>query len=80
MVILASLDPLTVLQGGHSPTTGTVKKIDVGEDLQSYLPIRAAAFVDHRITAIGYSDTFGRTHWAPKAQVKAVGKRAREEK
>ena len=58
---------------------GLPKKIDVGETFSAYLPFKHNALRDGRIADVGFLDTFGRKHWAPRRQVQKVIVRIRED-
>jgi hypothetical protein len=48
------------------------REIAVGHDAASYLPFDAVSVLRRDVAKIGYSDAFGRKHFAPARQVRAV--------
>jgi hypothetical protein len=56
---------------------GLPKKIEVGEQFSVYFPPDAEALADDEFDQIGFTDTFGRHHWAPKKQLMEVQRRVR---
>lgn len=57
---------------------GLPKKIDVGESFSAYFVFRHEAIRDEPIIDVGFNDTFGRNHWAPRRDVRKVRKAIRE--
>ncbi len=51
---------------------GLPKKLDVGEGHSSYFPLLYEPLRDEPIVDMGFVDTFGRNHWAPRKQVSSV--------
>ncbi|MGO8323715.1 hypothetical protein ACC811_02390 [Rhizobium ruizarguesonis] len=51
---------------------GLPKKIQPGESHSSYFVLLHEAFRDEPIVDVGFSDTFGRSHWVKRKQVTAV--------
>lgn len=51
---------------------GLPKKLEVGESFSAYFILRHEAFRDEPIVDVGFVDTFGRNHWAPRKSVAKV--------
>ncbi|MBO0140222.1 hypothetical protein JZX87_03450 [Agrobacterium sp. Ap1] len=51
---------------------GLPKKIQVGEDFAAYFVILHEGLRDENIVDVGFVDTFGRNHWAPRKSVAKV--------
>lgn len=58
---------------------GLPKKIGVGEDFSAYFVLLHQGFRDEPIVDVGFSDTFGRSHWAPRKDVRKAIKAVKEE-
>jgi hypothetical protein len=58
---------------------GLPKKLDVGEQFTSYFISDHEGLASGKYDRIGFADTFGRHHWAPRAAVANARKRIREE-
>ena len=59
---------------GQLPST-----LDIGEKIDLVFPWDAECLCGRSPTHIGIADSFGRTHWAPKKEVKKVIKQWKEE-
>lgn len=57
---------------------GLPNKIEPGESFSSYFVLMHEALRDEPIIDVGFSDTFGRSHWAARKQVKQVRKKVAE--
>jgi hypothetical protein len=63
----------------HPATTQAGKRLEVGDQGTFVIPMRSGGFLDEKDwMQIGVSDGFGRMHWAPRSDVKALRKRYRE--
>ncbi len=58
---------------------GLPKKLGVGEQFTVYFPYSADGFLAEHIWRIGFSDSFGRHHWASGKGVKTVNMRYEED-
>lgn len=58
---------------------GLPKKLDVGETFSARLGFRHQSLRDEDVLDVGFEDTFGRHHWAPRRQVRGVIARIRRE-
>lgn len=57
---------------------GLPKKIEPGESFSAYFVLKHEALRDEPVIDVGFSDTFGRSHWAARKQVKQVRKSVAE--
>ncbi|MGO6968987.1 hypothetical protein [Rhizobium leguminosarum] len=57
---------------------GLPRKIQPGESHSAYFVLLHEAFRDQPIVDVGFSDTFGRSHWATRKQVAAVRRAVKE--
>ena len=55
---------------GHLP-----KSLDVGESIDLFGNFDKDCFLKEQLTHLGLNDSFGRTHWAPKKQMKELRKK-----
>ena len=54
----------------HGPFSGGLpKKVSVGESFSAYLIPNHTTLAKDDYDRIGFNDTFGRYHWAPKSQI-----------
>ncbi len=53
-------------------------ELKVGEKCNLFLPFDKDCFLSEPFTHVGISDTFGRTHWAPKKNVTKLRKEYKE--
>jgi hypothetical protein len=62
------IDPYT--NDSHGPFSGGLpKKVGVGESFSVYLIPNHTILAEEGYDRIGFDDTFGRHHWAPKSQI-----------
>lgn len=54
----------------HRAATTPTSKIEVGDAATFVIPYGPECFLRHRIVDVGVTDGFGRTHWAPRKQVR----------
>jgi hypothetical protein len=57
---------------------GLPKKVEVGDQFAVYFVPDHAGLARDEIDRVGFSDTFGRTHWAPKKHLVEARKHIRE--
>ncbi len=50
-------------------------KLDMGDRTEFTLPYESGCFLDLKPTRIGMTDIFGRTHWAPRRELREVAGR-----
>lgn len=48
---------------------GLPKKIGVGESFTAYFTLRHESLRDEPLVDVGFEETFGRRHWAPRKAV-----------
>ncbi|RUW01104.1 MULTISPECIES: hypothetical protein [unclassified Mesorhizobium] len=58
---------------------GLPKNIEVGESFSVRLGFKHQSLRDDNIVDVGFEDTFGRRHWAPRRQVRTVIARIRRD-
>lgn len=69
--VLRSVKQGVIIGDWTNPLRGKLPKtLEVGETLTLLLPYEKRCFLSSDSTHIGIIDTFGRTHWAPRSQVK----------
>ncbi len=62
-----------ILHDHTNPMSGQLpKRLEVGDSVTLLLPYDADCFLKNRFTRIGLSDSFGRTHWAPRRNIREV--------
>jgi hypothetical protein len=57
---------------------GLPKKVDVGEEFSAFLTFQHEALRDEPLVDVGFADTFGRFHWAPRKSVRSTRTQIRE--
>jgi len=57
---------------------GLGRPLHEAEELAVYFPFHEASFLKNNVLAIGFSDIYGRMHWAPRHQVKRATQRFHE--
>lgn len=60
------------------PRSGLPQKLAVGAEYSAYTTAKHEHLRDDGIVDVGFSDVFGRNHWAPRKSVRAVVKSIRE--
>ncbi|MGY4828201.1 hypothetical protein ACVNIS_06465 [Sphaerotilaceae bacterium SBD11-9] len=55
---------------GNAMSGRLPKKLETGDKIELLLPYDAKCLLGHEFTHVGVTDFFGRTHWAPKKQMK----------
>lgn len=53
---------------------GLPEKVAVGEGFTAYFTLRHESLRDEPVVNVGFEDTFGRQHWAPRKSVVKVRK------
>lgn len=74
---IAYLNPLSdfprSLEDSSGPFSGELpKKLAAGETLSVHFPVAREWFSQEDLVGFGFTDTFGRRHWASAAQVKRL--------
>ena len=80
--ILNPYDGFPGPQGGtKGPFSGGLpKKLAAGETFAVHFPVMKGWFLEDDLAGFGFSDTFGRNHWAPTSQVRQLRKAVLEHK
>lgn len=74
---LGIMNPLDSFPSGNPTTSGPFSGglphiIDVGEDFAVYFLHQYQEYFDKHVFDMGFSDTFGRNHWAKRSQMKQI--------
>jgi hypothetical protein len=77
--MLNSVHSMDAVVAGIWPSpAGLPAKLAVGEEFANFLVFNHSGFRDHDIRDVGFTDVFGRNHWASRKSVRQVRKRVRE--
>lgn len=79
-MLISANDPQYSIEGRANPPSGLPHKLVVGAEFGAYMVFDHRGFKENGIVDVGFSDIFGRQHWAPRKAVRTVRDSVREGK